>query len=456
MPMPTQSSLTAAQKSQIKEAAARAKEAGENANGPTDRPSEPQVDSPNDALGSDPMTTRTPIEAEATDRKPPVVRSPKDEARNEITARFRKNRSTESASEEESDAQEIRRFAREGMPPELIALNGLQDGDADPALETGDEGTGIIEAGEVEAEEQAAPVKRKLKVNGKDRELSEDEITAAAQMYLAADGILDEAKAKMRDIDALMRSAKENQGTRSAPTGENQTARNAAQTTDTETPIADDGENQTDNPFTKLIETIQYGKPEEAAASLQQLVTTEAGKQSKEALRNERLRNDGVRSQKVLKDFMEAHPDLASDEMASAAIERTLFSMQKQDLLALGLEEATIPQTPAEIAKWHQFYRVEGHNVRDAATLLTDARDNFLKWRGGPVAPKVADPKTPPKIAVVVDRSARRAAIPQQPSRSAAPKPDTTATQKAPADRASVVQNMKLLRAKPRGQVLSQ
>lgn len=398
----------------------------------------------------DNFTTRTPIEPDASDRIKPVVRSPKDEQRDAIIARFRQDRQAAVEDEADSDAAQIRKFTREGMPPELDAISEPAEAVIEPEV--------LVPEPEPAEPEPVEPQKVKVKVRGVETEITLDEAIAAAQKSLAADTYLEDAKSKLREVDSLLRATQQ-RATRPAQPAEHHGEPQEAQTGSAETTATDETGEHPADAFAAAVEKIQYGDPKEAAASLQQLVAAEAGKQSKEALRFERTRNDEIRSQKVLKDFMAVHPDLANDEFASAAIEKRLFNLQKEDLLGLGIDDDKLPQNPAEIAKWHQYYRVEGHNVRNAETLLTTARDDFMKWKGPASVPAtqpaavVVQGQTP-KIAVTVDRTARRAAIPQQPTRTGTPKPDNVTNPVPVRERSDIVQQMKLTRAKPRQQIL--
>lgn len=381
---------------------------------------------------------------EPAERKPPTARSPHDQTRNDIVARFRQSRQTEA--EEDTDADQINRFTRSGMPPELIPLDPEQ---AQEQVEP--------EAVEAVAEEAepgpVAPVKRKLKVRGQDIELTDEELVAAAQKGLAADSYFEESKNKLKEVDALLRDTR-SRATRTAQLATHPGEAEGAQ--ETEAPTPGEAPEHHEDPYAKVVDAIQFGDPKDAAPLLAKLVTDQASKESKETLRLERMRNDSMRSQKVLNDFTGQNPELANDKFASAAIERHIYDLQLEDLRKLGLPEEQLPTTPKEVANWHQHYRVEGHEVRDAATLLTTARDDFMAWRGkSSVSPQPAVREGAPKVTVTVDRQARRAAIQPQPTRTVAPKPDSVTNPPVQRDRSDVVRQMMVDRAKPRRQVLT-
>jgi len=213
----------------------------------------------------------------------------------------------------------------------------------------------------------------------------------------------------------------------------------------------------------KLIETIQFGDPEEARALLGSTIAQQTTAAVQSELLAQRFRDEGARAAKTLKDFEDANPDIAKDPRARAAIEVDIFDQQTEDLKAIGLDPARIrpdglPPTPGDIAEAHRYYRAQGMNVRSPATMLENATKSFLDWKGVATKP-AADPtpapttKVAPVVELTVDRANRRAAVPQQPSRTAAPRP-TPQPAAQPRDRSSIVESMKRTRSLARGQVL--
>ena len=207
-----------------------------------------------------------------------------------------------------------------------------------------------------------------------------------------------------------------------------------------------------------MIETLQFGDPAEAGALLQDTIARSSqsivAQAVEQALQTQRLKDEGARAQKQLVDFEDQHPEFAKDPMARAAIEYRVYELQRDDLTTLGVDPAQIvnPQTqvrgaPADIAMAHRWYRAQGYNVKSPKSLLEEATGSFMEWKGigkpqTPAAP--AEDKAPPRVEVTVDRSARRAAIPQQPSRSAAPaRSQTQQAVPQPRDRSEIVEQMK-------------
>jgi len=241
------------------------------------------------------------------------------------------------------------------------------------------------------------------------------------------------------------------------PPAANTTQQNPAQPASPE-PVPGDPQHQGETKT--LSEVLQYGDPEEAEAALQNTIERRADAIVQRKLYEERIKDEGARAAKVLGDFTAANPDLAADPQANAAIQSNLFELQVEDLKAIGIDPARIradgqPPTPGDIALAHQHFRATGMKVRSPEQMLETAKDKFLSWKGVKKEP-VADPtpRAAPRIDVTVDRTARRQAIPQQPSRANTPRPSAPAAAQQPRDRSSIVADMKAARARTRGVVL--
>ena len=410
-------------------------------------PSDPIADNTGPE-GEVPVTqarTEQPIEGET--RPKPIVQSPKDRARDDIVKSFREQRNLKT----DDDADEINKFTRSGMPPELLALEDetLVQGEPEEQEEQ------IEETQEELLEEEQVPAKRKLIIRGKEVEVTDEEFLALAQKAAAADDYLDEAKRKLKEVDELVRQTRTQAGRDSQTNTQN--GQNNPQNNGQEDPNAPGDEHHVD-PFEKVVETIQFGDLKEAARLLREVSTNpvDTRKIAGEQLEQERMRNEAIRSQKILKEFEGQHPDLAKDQYALAAMRARLIELQTDDLKGLGLDEAQIPKSGDEIANWHMWYRQKGHSVRDVDVLLKTARDDFMAWRGVETKQPAATKTGAPRVEVTVDRQQRRAAIQQQPSRTVAPKPDQVTQPTPQRDRSSIVQDMIAARGRPRQKVVVQ
>jgi hypothetical protein len=384
----------------------------------------------------DPITTTN----EDTSRRPPALERTKgDRMRDEIVARMREQR--QQMQETDTDEEEIRRFARQGIPPELL--------DEEEAGETpGEEEVSGEEPAEVNDQVEEPPPDKKFraKVRGKEILLSEKELIDAAQIALAHDDYLTEAKTVLNEVKALRNDL----GASRAQPGIHPTegANVDATSGTTQTPPAD-----TPDPYTAVVEKLQFGDQAEAARELKQLLATESSKLSQKALLDQRMADEVARNGKTMQDFKAKYPELVSDPIASAAIEAQVLAIQRADLEALGLDPNQIPRTSKELTEWHLFYRANGNRVKSDGTMLQEAVDRFNEWRG----PKKDDQEPPqarkvvPRIDMSQDRVQRRASLPQQPTRAVTPRQDSQRATPQPRDRSEIVRQMVASRNKPRG-----
>lgn len=386
--------------------------------------------------------------ADDTARPAPPVRSVNDDKRNAIVSKFRTDRTKIMAEQ----ADDISDFTRSGMPPEFTQ----------PAVEPGDE---VIEQEQPTGgapEAVALPPTVRIKVRGEEREVTLDELIEKGQIAFAADNYLDEARSRLKSVEDLEREVR-GRAPRAGQDGIHPAAPQRAQDDEPGAPAAGDPQHPEDT-LGKLIESIQFGNPEEAKELLRTTIAGEARTVVNETLEQQRFKDEGARTAKVLKDFEDAHADIAQDPMARAAIEAEVLNQQVADIKALGVDPATLrpdgmPPTPGDIAQAHRWYRTKGFKVTAPADLLEKSTNKFLEWKGvKPASPQ--NPANPapaqPRVDVTVDRTARRAAIPQQPNRTTAAKPAQQQQQPAkPRDRSSIVQDMIQKRSAPRGKIVA-
>jgi hypothetical protein len=364
---------------------------------------------------------------ERPSRAGPPRKSPQDAIRDQIAARFRR--------------QEEQPFSGDINDPELIYGSHARE---ELAPEDGAPEPGVPEH---QTQPPAEPRKIKLKVNGREVELTEDEVIARAQKVEAADTYLDEAKTLLKEAKQIRRSRSgadvdQDQGDVDAPhnTGEADETRSTAQ---------DHGAKLKD-----VVKKIQFDDPDEAASALGEVIEEVADKKAEQRQLNRLLQNDLARSQQSLKTFREKNADIANDPMAAAVIEQNVYAIYREDIAKIGIPEDQIPKDPKTLADWHRFYRVHGHEVRTTDTILTEAHDRLVKWRGGNRGgqpQRQTQPRAEPRVNVNVDRNDRRRAIPTQPSRSAAPRPQAQPGNPKPQDRSSVISQMRQQRGQPVG-----
>lgn len=377
---------------------------------------------------------------EATERPLPPVRGAFEDKRAAIVARFRTDRTTEAAEQ----ADEISDFTRSGMPPEFApVLDKSDDGNAD----TGEQAEGVAPA----ARAPAADVPRmvKVKVNGVEKEISLEDAIAKAQVALASEDILGEAKALRDEMRNMARRPADQAGHHAGEQSGHHARTDGAQPgqpTDREAPL------DQEDAYGKLVETIQFGDPADARNMLEKVVGQAASQQVKSALLEDRLKDEGARTQKVLTEFESQHPEIASDEDARAVIERRVTRLQLEDIKALGVDPA---QLEVSVADAHRYYRAQGYKVRTPHDMLEKAVDEFVTWKGGAKAKQTVETvKGEPRIEVTVDRTTRRQAIQQQPSRTVVPKQAATGAAQ-PRDRSDIVASVVAARQRPRGKVVA-
>lgn len=290
--------------------------------------------------------------------------------------------------------------------------------------------------------ERAEPRMITRVVRGKSVTRSEDEWLELASKVDAADSYLEESRALLQDAKSIRaeRAGRDPQH----PEGQTSTQDDGQESDRTE---------QARHPgpdLKSVVEKIQFGDPEEAARELGQVIASEATKQANEGHISRLIQNDLARSQKALSDFLTANAELAKDKTASVVIENNIYDIFREEIQKLGIEEAQIPKDPKSLADWHRFYRVHGHPVSNTPDVLKQAKGRFDEWRGASPQPKPAVRRegAPARVAVNVERTDRRMAIPNQPSRAVAPRRDA---QQAPAKSKSsdVVAEMRRSRGQP-------
>jgi len=386
-------------------------------------------------------------------RPAPVVRSRFDDKRSEITARFRSSRA-EALAEAQDD---VTAFAREGGMPEDFRQAA---GEPTEPIAT-EEPAAVAPQTPAPAPAPTPEQKFKLTVNGRQVEMTADQLVAEAQKALAAGDILGEAKSLRTEIARLRDEALA--GRQPVP------ANQGNEPAQPEQPLAPtDVANQDD--LVAVVERIQFGDPKEAAALLRQTIASEAAKVTAPAveagLTQGRLREEGARTLKVLQDFKDQNPELAADPIAHAAMERVVLDLQLEDLGKAGLDPGQLrtdgrPPTAADIANAHRWLRSQPGTeaLRSPETMLVEAKNKVLAWKG--VAPQPqSDPPPPPvppqngvpRVEISVNRAERRAAVQPQPQRTAVPQQRQPAQQPAqPRDRSDVVRAMQRRAATQRG-----
>lgn len=424
-------------------------------------PPEPIAETAPDVEGQIPTQSKSaPRNADATPKAPlPRQMTPADRSRMEIAARIRQRRNGgQDQGQGQEDDGSLEQAMRDELPPELAEAPPAAK--REPAEEEGEAEV------EVDASAQTPPpppepsqpvAKRKLKVLGQEVELTQEEIESAARKTLAAEDYLEKARKRMEDASAIQQEVITLQRQLLAERA-GQPPKSPGDATNTQT--TDGADDQADgveshDPAQDVIETIQYGDPADAKEKLRAFIKAEAEQQARAALTTNRNETELERSQRQLKEFQDQNAELAADTMARNAIQGRIMELQRDDLLNLGYKAENLPIDLSELANMHLRHRGQGHNVRQIGTLLTTARDDYVKWRGGPAqtqAPAAVPAQSQPqqqttqtsaqKVAVNVDRTDRRAVIPQQPKSSVTPRLEVPVQRSAAQNRQSAINKM--------------
>lgn len=379
-----------------------------------------------------------------------IPRSPQDDMRSQISARFRRaepederpfngdmsdteNLYGEFGAEPSDDDEELTDEELDQIAADREAL-GLPPQDNRKAKP----------AAQQQQQDQPRMITRKIR--GKDVTLSEDEWLERAAQVTAADSYLEEAR-------QVLEQAKEiKAGRASQDDDQHPDRRSQAHAQDGLDQDAVEGAQHPELSFKDVIQEIQYGDPDEAAAKLEKLVDQRSKKTATATVTEGALQRtydqDLAKSQRQLKEFADANPDLAADERSAMLIEQGMYKGYREDILALGIDASKIPTNPKDLANWHRFYRINGYEVRQTKDLLESSKADLVKWRGGERPQQQPKPsRQQPRIQVNVDRDQRRMAIPVQPQRAVAPRRDAPAP--AQTNRSDVVAGMR----RARGQV---
>lgn len=306
---------------------------------------------------------------------------------------------------------------------EQIAAQQTEQLADDTAAATGDTGA-VIE------QQQAAPAKFTVKVRHETRELTQDELIAAAQKTLAGDDYLGEARKLLEDAKQVASSRPHQDGTVPATT-EQQTAQTGDQ------PHQDDNR--------ALAEKVQFGSPDEAAeviAQLRKAGTIDPQAIAKAVYDTQRV-TDVTKARRSYDKFVSDNEALVNDPIAHAAMEAAFYSGLKSDLRKLGYTDEQIPQANERLVEAHRFHRIQGQDVRDTSALLEASKQAVEKFRGTGNGDNPAPPaRKDGEVRVNLDRTERRNGIPQQPARSAVPNQASTSPQPVQNARKAAMQKM--------------
>jgi hypothetical protein len=259
-------------------------------------------------------------------------------------------------------------------------------------------------------QEPPAPAKRKLKVNGQEKEYTDEEVIALAQKAAAGDDYLEQAKQRFNEARQVLETTRVHVS-RQNPAEEPATPA-------TETDDGTTGQQNPADPLKEAIEQIQYGDPDKAKEVLGKTIAEVATAAVKQVSWEDRVQADVNADLRAHDEFVKKNPELASDEIAHAVIKDQLLKGYADDLRKIGVPDDNIPSDPAKLANEHRRQKLQGASVRSVAQLLDNGAARYLERIGKPrqeTAP--TKPANPDRVQVNLNRDDRRRAIPQQPQR---------------------------------------
>jgi hypothetical protein len=348
----------------------------------SDRAPEPEGDGPRVAvtINSPPKSIDAPEPPRSDVRFDGPVVSQGDDRRAAIQARFRDKRVNDVA-ELEHERETILAAQRGELPPDDAAA--MQD---------------VLHQG---------PQHIKLKIRGQDVEFTTDQLIALAQKGAAGDSYLAESRSILDQAKA-----------------EAQRIVNAAHQAQQRAPF-------NDQQFDELYSALVYEDEEGGKAKLRDAVRSLAVQhvqQQQQQVQAQRNQAEFEKGQRELAAFQAENPALAQDEFAMTMMGERMFSLFAADLQAAGVDLSQLKSKEA-IANTHLSMRAAGLPVRSVKDVMNTARNEYVAWRNGGPAPPNPEPPAPPaalrqgpaRIAVNINRDARRAMIPAQPPRAATP-----------------------------------
>lgn len=384
---------------------------------------EAKGDPANDVMPPIDDEIETEIKAEPAPEAPEPEKAAKpepvgDDGRTEIARLYRERRDAEKASEQ-ANAES-----------------------AEPAPETEDEGEKTqdeadSDAGDKKPQREAQESEfEELIVNGERVRKTKDEVKALAQIALASNNILSEAK-QLREEAREMRK---------------QAAHQPLHDADPE-PIESPAETKTEHKpgleidqetMRRIVDRIQIGDADEGAQALAELVqlvnqaqpaaSQVSAEQVGQLVRQQLVQQETQKDiDAALKDFGSKYADIAQDsEYSVLALDLVAREMRK-DLKTVGLSDedlAPIGNDARQLAFLHRQAKANGHQVRSYGEVLNSIGDHMTtKFNLKRSQPQQQQRTQAP---ITADRAARKLQVQQQPRTAGArvpapqaPKPKT-------------------------------
>lgn len=344
------------------------------------------------------VATPAPPAAEAPDEEPEQPRKPKvgtvgDDKRRAIYERFKRNRGDGPDPEPEPE------------PPEQAA--------EPPRVQT----TEAPAAGPSDSQDNKTwPRSRhKLKVRGQEIDLDTDQVLKLAQIGLAGESYLSEARAER---DAARRERRQTAEPRGAAGRQHPDDTDPASSSDRYDEQGDDAPQHPEDPFEQLVDKIQFGGDrQEIAQSLRNVIASS----TRQELIHDRMAAESARSQGLFNTFFQ---DEQNADIADGYSRNTMLGMAfeefKDDLVKLGQLSPDADVDPSRLALAHRYLRVEHKDrVRTTEEIINSVATKFRNWKTGQAPTPQPRPQAqrPPAPGVAVQRDDRKLRVPAQPQR---------------------------------------
>lgn len=275
-------------------------------------------------------------------------------------------------------------------------------------------------------QEQQTAAKRKLKVNGREVELDENQVEDYARRALAADDILGQAKALKREQQQILEELRSARTVQSADveTPATRTAPKPASTPD-------------DTELDEIIDKIQVGDPQEAKAALEKYGTAlearildRIGNLDETIASHVELVNENTRrreqTHETLRSFGENNPEFRNSPALQAALAQEAAQTMRSRMFEIGVEPETLDRLKAErglndievTAFAYRTLQQQGHQLPAHPDILKESAAS-LRRQFGMVTPQ---PQPQPQPAVDMrEREERKRALATQPRRATVP-----------------------------------
>lgn len=372
---------------------------------------------------------REPERVEAAEEKKPEIQygTPADRKRNAINDRFQRQQDENGAKVERSDETE-----------RMMGGSNLQTRADREAAEAA---ANVQDASHITPADVPPPRRIRLKVNGEERELDEEQVNGYAQIALASQDILNDAK---RDRAAAQAELAELRQLRA-----DQSRRQTEQPAPAQIPAEDTKPAKTDEELDEIIEAIQTGDPTDAKRALnkygdqieRRMMEKIGNIDERIAATTQRL-NDTARvnneANTAIAAFAQENADFASRPLMVKALADEMVEVMRETLRELNVKDETIshiaktqgiaPQ--AAIGRAMNELRRRGYELPNHREVIDRAAMRVRDGFGIPApaarqeAPAPAVNQTP---SILADREARKAAMAPQPRRAnVSPGPDLT------------------------------